>query len=115
MHFQERVPQGDYYKYDADIPSENGGVSPKFSRGINIPQGDNCEKQFSKVLHKVNVTIERNEMRLADQDRKDYIKLEWQQVAIVIDRTLMLCFLILLIAVTMSLLIPPSDDLGEGI
>lgn len=31
-------------------------------------------------------TIERNELRLAEQDRRDTIRLEWQQVALIIDR-----------------------------
>jgi len=47
---------------------------------------DNFERQFLRVLNKVYQTIERNEVRLAEQDRKDAIKLEWQQVALVIDR-----------------------------
>lgn len=47
---------------------------------------DNFERQFLRVLNKVYQHIERTEARLADQDRKDVIKLEWQQVALVIDR-----------------------------
>ena len=47
---------------------------------------DNFERQFLRVLNKVYQTIERNEVRLAEQDRRDAIKLEWQQVALVIDR-----------------------------
>lgn len=47
---------------------------------------DSFERQFLKVLSKVYQHIERNEARLAEQDRKDVIKLEWQQVALVVDR-----------------------------
>ena len=47
---------------------------------------DNFELQFIRVLNKVYTAIERNEVRLADQDRKDAIKLEWQQLALIIDR-----------------------------
>lgn len=47
---------------------------------------DNFERQFLRVLNKVYHTIERNDVRLAEQDRRDAIKLEWQQVALVIDR-----------------------------
>lgn len=50
--------------------------------------GDNFERQFLRVLNKVYQHIERSEARLADQDRKDVIKLEWQQVALIIDRWL---------------------------
>jgi hypothetical protein len=52
----------------------------------NIGPVDNFERQFLRVLNKVYQHIERSEARLADQDRKDVIKLEWQQVALVIDR-----------------------------
>ncbi|XP_060066981.1 neuronal acetylcholine receptor subunit alpha-10-like [Ylistrum balloti] len=112
----EKVPQGEYYKFDkfeTEVPSENGGVSPRFTRRLNVANSEYCERQFVRVLQKVNWTIERNEMRLADQDRKDFIKLEWQQVALVIDRTLLVCFLILLFAVTLSILVPPDDELGD--
>lgn len=47
---------------------------------------ESFERQFLRVLNKVYVHIERSEARLAEQDRKDVIKLEWQQVALVIDR-----------------------------
>lgn len=47
---------------------------------------ENFERQFLRVLNKVYQHIERNEVRLADQDHKDAIKIEWQQVALVIDR-----------------------------
>jgi len=111
---QQRVPQGDYYTISStDIPSENGGVSPRFARRLNVGNSDACERQFMRVLHKVNWTIERNEMRLADQDRRDYIKQEWQQVALVIDRMLMLCFTVLLTTITLSLFVPSDDGLDE--
>ena len=47
---------------------------------------DNFERQFLRVLNKVYTAIERNEIRLSDHDRKDAIKLEWQQLALIIDR-----------------------------
>lgn len=47
---------------------------------------DTFEKHFIRVLNKVYQTIEKNEIRLAEQDRRDTIKLEWQQVALVVDR-----------------------------
>lgn len=47
---------------------------------------DSFEYQFLRVLNKVYQTIERNEARLADQDRRESIKIEWQQLALVIDR-----------------------------
>ena len=52
----------------------------------NMAAASDFERQFLRVLNKVYQHIERSEARLADQDRKDVIKVEWQQVALVIDR-----------------------------
>lgn len=56
-------------------------------------------------MHKVYQTIERNEMRLVEQDRRDAIKQEWQQLAIVIDRLLLLIFLFTTITVTFTIML----------
>ena len=42
------------------------------------------EQQLSRMLDKIYETIELNELRLLIQDRKDAVKLEWQQVAKII-------------------------------
>ena len=75
-------------RYEPDRLPENGGLSPRFSARMRSPppppstpgSSDSFERQFLRVLHKVYQTIEKNEIRLADQDRRDQIKLEWQQV-----------------------------------
>lgn len=112
--FQVPVPQSDYYKYE-DQPSENGGISSRFTGKLSTSSGtsENCDNQFLKVLHKVNQTIERNEVRLAEQDRRDYIKQEWQQLALVIDRMLMFIFIFGLLTVTIALFSPGNQDVGD--
>lgn len=92
--------------YDTDKLPENGGLSPRFARKIN-PSGQgggDYEKQFLKVLQKVYHTIERNEIRLAEQDRKETIKIEWQQLALVFDRLFLFAFIILTTVVTVCIL-----------
>ncbi|CAB3402079.1 unnamed protein product [Caenorhabditis bovis] len=54
---------------------------------------DVFELEFLRVMSMVNGIIERNEMRVAEQDKRDAIALEWQQVAMVLDRFLLLVFL----------------------
>uniref|UniRef100_A0A1I7X2I5 Neur_chan_memb domain-containing protein n=1 Tax=Heterorhabditis bacteriophora TaxID=37862 RepID=A0A1I7X2I5_HETBA len=44
-------------------------------------------------MNMVHATIERNEMRVAEKDRRDATQLEWQQVAMVLDRFLLIVFL----------------------
>ncbi|CAD5117806.1 DgyrCDS6557 [Dimorphilus gyrociliatus] len=97
--------------FDADRLPENGGVSPRFLRRLrqtpqnSSPQSlDNLERQFMRVLQKVQQTIEKNEIRLAEQDRRDIIKLEWQQVALVVDRILLYIFVFLTIGVTLCIM-----------
>ena len=60
---------------------------------FNHPFLDTFERQFLRVLNKVYQTIERNETRLSQQDLKDSLCLEWQEVALVLDRFLLLIFL----------------------
>ncbi len=73
---------------------------------------DNFERQFLKVLHKVYQTIEKNETRLTEQDRRDQIRLEWQHVALVVDRILLLCFLSLTIGVSLGILFNAPHSKG---
>ncbi|CAI2349584.1 unnamed protein product [Caenorhabditis sp. 36 PRJEB53466] len=60
----------------------------------NQPCVDEFEKEFLRVMSMVHGIIERNEMRVAERDKRDAIALEWQQVAMVLDRFLLVVFLI---------------------
>ena len=102
-------PSNNRDPYDAtEKPPENGGISPRFSNRLRNAAAsstvDNFEKQFLRVLHKVYQTIEKNEIRLAEQDRRDAIKLEWQQVALVVDRVLLYIFVAATVTVTFVIL-----------
>ncbi|KAF2367533.1 Neurotransmitter-gated ion-channel [Trinorchestia longiramus] len=52
------------------------------------------EQQFLRVLRKVQQTIDKNEKRLSDQDQREAIKDEWQRISMVLDRFLLLCFVL---------------------
>ncbi|CAG0890050.1 unnamed protein product [Darwinula stevensoni] len=82
---------------------ENGGVTPRFNRRMALG-GESFERQFLRVLNKVYQTIEKNDSRLAEQDRRDTIRLEWQQVALVIDRLLLWVFIVATIGATFGIL-----------
>ena len=64
------------------------------------------------MLHKVYQTIEKNEHRLALQDRRDVIRLEWQQMAQVVDRILMSAFVIATLVITCAVMFqkPPPQE-----
>lgn len=84
----------------------NGGLpsgSPRFGHRVRQQPMDLFERQFIKVLNKVYQTIEKNEIRLAEQDRRDTVRLEWQQVALVVDRILL--WLFILVTTIVSLVI----------
>ncbi|ELT92735.1 hypothetical protein CAPTEDRAFT_165266 [Capitella teleta] len=104
------------YELRERVP-ENGGFSPRFAGSSlhnssrytdtlpsTISEGKDFERQFSRVLHKVHQTIDKNDIRLAEQDRRDIVRLEWQQVALVVDRILLLVFLAILLGVTGSIM-----------
>ncbi|XP_014786892.1 neuronal acetylcholine receptor subunit alpha-10 isoform X3 [Octopus bimaculoides] len=100
-------------RFHGDLETSNGGIlSPRFSRLRGLQSrltspthsSDDFERQFKRVLTKVYQTIERNEIRLAEQDRRDVIKLEWQQVAQIVDRlflTIFVCVTILITCIVM--------------
>ena len=119
------MPQNDYYaRYEADKLPENGGLSPRFTRkftpvatavGGGGGGGDSTERQFLRVLQKVYQTIEKNEMRLADQDRRETIRQEWQQLALILDRLLLICFVILTASISLALILPGYSSQYEYI
>ena len=94
---------------------ENGGLPPtsRFSMRLGLAGtssgdgavSDNFEQQFLRVLNRINQTIEMNEIRLAEEDRRDVIKYEWQQVALVVDRVLFFVFVITTVGLTYGILI----------
>ncbi|PVD30574.1 hypothetical protein C0Q70_09842 [Pomacea canaliculata] len=91
--------------------SINNVSSPPSGGGSgSLGQGDPFELQFSRVLQRVNQTIERNEIRLMEQDKREVIKLEWQQVALIADRVLLVCFVTATVTITGVVLFqsPPS-------
>ena len=55
------------------------------------------------MLQSISASIAQNEMRLVEQDRRDAVKLQWQQVAVVVDRLLLLLFVSLTIGITLGL------------
>ena len=77
--------------------------------GGGSSSGDNFESQFSRVLQKVYQTIERNEIRVMEQDKRDVIKVEWQQVALITDRVLLFCFVTATVTITGVVLFQSPD------
>ncbi|GMT18412.1 hypothetical protein PFISCL1PPCAC_9709, partial [Pristionchus fissidentatus] len=65
---------------------------------------DVFETEFLKVMKNVHATIERNEMRQVERDRRDATKLEWEQVAMVLDRFLLVVFVVATTTVTFVIL-----------
>jgi len=60
-----------------------------------------CEEGLTRVLRKVCETIDRNEARLADQERRERLCSVWQQMALVSDRLLLLAFTGLTVTVSL--------------
>ena len=65
---------------------------------------ENFERFFIHVLTKLNSTIELNERRMADQDERERIKLEWQHVARVVDRILLTVFMVVTLTFTSAIM-----------
>ncbi|XP_014234656.1 neuronal acetylcholine receptor subunit alpha-7-like isoform X2 [Trichogramma pretiosum] len=72
---------------------------------------DGGNGQWSRVIGRVQATIERNERRLLEQDSRERTELEWKQVALVGDRVLLLIFFLTTVVSTAVILSnsPPND------
>jgi nicotinic acetylcholine receptor len=72
---------------------------------------DAFENQIIRILNKVHASIDRNEQRLSEQDRKELTELEWKQASIVLDRLLLAVFLLITIISTTTILCrSPAND-----
>lgn len=49
--------------------------------------------------------MEKNELRLAEQERREAIKRDWQNVALVVDRALLAVFTIATLSITAAILL----------
>ncbi|CAL8102703.1 unnamed protein product [Orchesella dallaii] len=82
-----------------------GAGSPGGTAGNNGNSGfAPWQRRLLYLLYRINETLEKNENRMDDQERKDLLKLEWQQAALVIDRLLLWIFVIATIGATFGIL-----------
>uniref|UniRef100_A0A0K0EVU7 Neuronal acetylcholine receptor subunit alpha-10-like n=1 Tax=Strongyloides venezuelensis TaxID=75913 RepID=A0A0K0EVU7_STRVS len=65
---------------------------------------ESFEDDFLSVLEKLHASMERNEFRLAEKDLRNTRQLEWQQVALVLDRFFLLLFMFGTIIISMAIL-----------
>ena len=99
----------------------NSPTSQQSSMSVNYQQqaDKDCnllqsfEQQFMHILNKVNQTIEKNEMRLAEQDERDNIKLEWQHVARLLDRVLLTVFVAVTLTTTFAVMLQNGSSLSS--
>ncbi|CAG9836554.1 unnamed protein product [Diabrotica balteata] len=84
--------------------------SPKFlprTRGNDL---DAFESQVIRILHKVHSSLDKNDHRMTDQDRRDLTELEWKQASIVLDRFLLAIFLLITVISTATILCRSPKD-----
>ncbi|XP_011641758.1 neuronal acetylcholine receptor subunit alpha-9-like isoform X1 [Pogonomyrmex barbatus] len=106
-----------------ELPEQH--VSPKYvstrddsnssSPSLDLGKEGGLEAHWSRVLGRVHATIERNERRLVEQDRRERTELDWKQVALVSDRALLCIFFLTTIVSTAVILCgsPPTPDASK--
>ncbi|XP_029160212.1 neuronal acetylcholine receptor subunit alpha-10-like isoform X1 [Nylanderia fulva] len=107
----------------SELPEQH--ISPKYvsrrddsnssSPSLDLGKEGGLEAQWSRVLGRVHATIERNERRLVEQDRRERTELDWKQVALVSDRALLCVFFLTTIVSTAVILCgsPPTQDVSK--
>lgn len=101
-----------------DIPRQNGRIPCTLQNNFplsHFPDLDKFEHQFRHVLQKVCATIENNERRQNEQDRRDVVKAEWQQIAQIVDRVLLSIFVIVTLTVTVVVMVQGPAMYGTPI
>lgn len=63
------------------------------------------ERRLARTLNKLCQTIDRGDLRLADDDRRHANRIEWQQVSVVVDRLLLVVFTVGTVAITVGILL----------
>lgn len=67
-------------------------LPPSTGAQLLTPNDATTSRQSARVFHCLQQSLLRNEMRLAEQDRRDIVRTEWQQIALVCDRLLLVVF-----------------------
>jgi hypothetical protein len=101
-----------------DIPRQNGRIPCTLQDNLplsHFPDLDKFEHQFRHVLQKVCSTIENNERRQNEQDRRDVVKAEWQEIAQIVDRVLLSIFVIVTLTVTVVVMVQGPAMYGTPI
>lgn len=83
--------------------------------GVDLGKDGDLEAQWSRALGRVHATIEKNEKRLTEQDRRERTELDWKQVALVSDRALLCVFFLTTIVSTTVILCgsPPTTNIAK--
>lgn len=100
-HAYEMKPENNVRK---NHMSEHPNNQTAFSASTSAETTNTLEHNFTKVLSKVCNTIENNESRQRDQDVRDSVRFEWQQLALVVDRILLTVFVLVTLVMTSAIL-----------
>lgn len=100
-HAYEMKPENNVRKNH--LPEQHQNNQPIFA-APNNETTSTLEHNFTKVLSKVCHTIENNESRQREQDMRESVRFEWQQLALVIDRMLLTVFVLITLIMTSAIL-----------
>ncbi|XP_065159188.1 neuronal acetylcholine receptor subunit alpha-10-like [Atheta coriaria] len=103
------------------VPTEDGYYlqhrhqqrSPRFVPRNRAENLDAFENQIIRILNKVHASIDRNETRLTEQERRELIEMEWKQTSIILDRMLLCIFVLITIISTTTILCRSPADTGD--
>ncbi|XP_061185601.1 neuronal acetylcholine receptor subunit alpha-10-like [Saccostrea echinata] len=98
-HSYEMKPENNVRKnHTPDLHNNQTFASPSSEAASTL------ELNFSKVLSKVCHTIDNNESRQREQDVRDSVRYEWQQLALVVDRMLLTVFMLVTLIMTSAIM-----------
>ena len=88
-----------------------GGPLPTGATAASSSSHPHLEMEFVRTMQAFYRSLESSERRLAEKERMEAIRVEWQHVALVADRLLLVVFIAITIAVTMAVLLHAPHSL----
>jgi len=95
------------------LPSTRRSVTSR----IVQPEVDASTIRLERILDAIGNSLDRHERRQVELDRRDLVRIQWQQVSIVVDRALLVVFVGATIAASAAILFnaPHSIDFLFGV
>lgn len=102
---EQPLQNGGIHFHSADYEAGMTSVRQPIKTGGKRHRIQKLEDSTLHILTAISESIQKNELRMHDAESRDKLKREWQQMALVVDRLLLIIFIFLTVGVTAGILL----------